>query len=132
MLMPPISRYMTRQPWTIAPQAPLSQALELMRAHEIRHLPVLNDGKLVGMLSERDIYKLERLKHLHNQFTVEDAMSGDVYTADPDETVDTVVETMAASKFGSVVVVDRSAVVQGVFTTVDGMQVLADVLRDVA
>ncbi len=132
MLMPPISRYMTRQPWTVSHDASLSQAMELMRQHHVRHLPVLNAGKLVGVLSERDVYKLERLRFLDGHFTVEDAMSCDVYTADLDEPVDAVVETMAVSKFGAVVVVDRELDVKGVFTTVDGMQVLADVLRNVA
>ncbi len=123
---------MTRQPWTVSHDASLSQAMELMRQHQVRHLPVLDAGKLVGVISERDIFKLERLRFLDGHFTVEDAMNRDVYTADLDEPVDTVVETMAASKFGAVVVIDRRTAVQGVFTTVDGMQVLADVLRSVA
>jgi acetoin utilization protein AcuB len=92
---------------------------------------VLKAGKLVGVLSERDVYKLERLRFLDGHFTVEDAMSSDVYTAQLDEPVDTVAETMAAGKFGAVVVIDRELDVKGVFTTVDGMQVLADVLRSV-
>jgi acetoin utilization protein AcuB len=123
---------MTRQPWTIAHDASLSQATTVMRDRQVRHLPVLEDGKLVGVISERDIFRLERLRFLHKHFTVEDAMTRDVYTATLDEPVDTVVETMAASKLGSVVVIDRGFGIQGVFTTVDGMQVLADVLRNVA
>jgi len=132
MLMPPISRYMSRQPWTIGWDAPLSQATALMQEHQIRHLPVLKDGKLVGVLSERDVFRLERLRYLSNHFTVEDAMSSDVYCAAVDDPVDAVVERMAANKLGSVVVVDRSSRIEGVFTTVDGMQVLAEVLRRVA
>jgi acetoin utilization protein AcuB len=129
MLMPPISRYMTRQPWTIRRDAPLSQAKDMMREHQIRHLPVLDAGKLVGIVSERDVYQLERFRHLGNHFTVEDAMSEDVYTADPNELVDRVVEAMSEHKYGSAVVMNRHTGVEGIFTTVDGMQVLADVLR---
>lgn len=132
MLMPPISRYMTRQPWTIARDAPLDHAKELMRAHEIRHLPVLDGGTLVGVVSERDIYRLERFRHLGNHFTVDDAMTDEVYTADVDQPVDEVVEAMAENKYGSAVVMNRRYHVEGIFTTVDGMQVLADILRRAA
>jgi acetoin utilization protein AcuB len=132
MLMPPISRYMTCQPWTIGHDAPLSRASEMMREHQIRHLPVMQAGKLVGVVSQRDVYRFERWKHLYNQFVVEDAMSDDVYTADVDQPVDEVVEEMAKEKYGSAVVMNRRYHVEGIFTTVDGMQVLADVLRRAA
>src|SRR4051812_19603913 len=44
----PISRYMTRQPWTIRMDATLAEARALMREHGIRHLPVLDAGRLRG------------------------------------------------------------------------------------
>lgn len=127
--MPSISRYMTRQPWTIAHDAPLPRALEMMHEHGIRHLPVMQDGKLVGVVSERDVF---RLGHLYNHFAVEDAMADDVYTADVDQPLDEVVEAMAEHKYGSAVVMNRRYHVEGIFTTVDGMQVLAEVLRRAA
>ena len=130
--MPPISRYMTRQPWTIRRDAPLSTAKEMMREHQIRHLPVLDGGNLVGMVSERDILQLERFQHLGDQFSVEDAMNEDVYTVDFNDAADAVVEAMAEHKYGSVVVRNRRNQIEGIFTTVDAMQVLAEVLRQVA
>lgn len=129
MLMPPISRYMTRQPWTIRRDVPLSKAKEMMRDHHIRHLPVLDGGNLVGVISERDILQVERFQHLGDQFVVEDAMTEDVYTVDFHEATDTVVEAMAEHKYGSVVVRNRGNQIEGIFTTVDAMQVLAELLR---
>lgn len=129
MLMPPISRYVTRQPWTIRRDAPLTQAKDLMTEHKIRHLPVLEGGKLVGIVSERDILQLERLRQLDDQFTVEDAMVEDVYAVDSEQPTDEVVEAMATNKYGAAVVCDRRGSIEGIFTTVDGMQVLAEVLR---
>jgi acetoin utilization protein AcuB len=129
MLMPAIARYMTRQPWTIGRDAKLSQARELMREHKIRHLPVLDGGKLVGILSERDAYLFDRLEDLDAAVTVDDAMTVDVFAARTDDAVDDIVEKMAEHKYGSVVVMNRRGVIDGIFTTVDGMQVLADVLR---
>jgi acetoin utilization protein AcuB len=129
MLMPTIARYMTCQPWTIRRDAKLSQAHELMREHQIRHLPVLEAGKLVGVVSERDVYLYERLVDLDTDVTVEDAMTVDVYAASCEDSLDAVVEKMAEHKYGSVIVMNRRGIVEGVFTTVDGMQVLADLLR---
>src|SRR4051794_420478 len=62
MLMPPISRYMTRQPWTIEPSATLTAAHLLMRRHAIRHLPVVDAGVLVGIVTERDLHLIETLR----------------------------------------------------------------------
>ena len=129
MLMPPISRYMTKQPWTIGRDAKLTEAHELMRQHAIRHLPVLEAGKLVGILSERDVYLFERFLHLDAAIAVEDAMTEDVYAVSCEESLDAVVAGMAERKLGSAVVTNRGGIIEGIFTTVDGMQVLADVLR---
>jgi acetoin utilization protein AcuB len=132
MLMPSISRYMTRQPWTIQRDAKISQAHELMREHHIRHLPVVDAGKLVGILSQRDVYLFNRLVALDSEDTVDDAMTGDVYGASCDDPVDAVVKTMAEHKYGSAVVLNPSGEVEGIFTTVDGMQVFAEVLQRAA
>ncbi len=127
--MPTISRYMTPQPWTIRSDVKLSQAHSIMREHGIRHLPVLDAGKLVGILSERDIYMLDRFPAFDADRTVEDAMTQDVYAVHCDDPVDGVVETMAKHKYGSAVVMNRRDVVEGIFTSVDAMQVFAEVLR---
>jgi len=129
MLIPPISRYMTLQPWTIRSDAKVSQARQLMREHQIRHLPVLEAGKLVGIVSERDLRLIETLLGDDPAVKVEEAMSQDVYTVAPNDPVDVIVETMSARKYGSAVVLDRRGGVEGIFTTVDALQVLADVLR---
>ncbi|HEY4175447.1 MAG TPA: CBS domain-containing protein [Kofleriaceae bacterium] len=129
MLMPTISRYMSRQPWTTSCDATLDAAKELMLGHGIRHLPVLEGGKLVGVVSHRDILRLERLRHLERHFNVGDAMTSEVYAVDVDRPVDEVAETMAEHKYGSAVVMNAKNEVLGVFTTTDAMQVLADVLR---
>ncbi len=132
MLMPPISRYMSRQPWTIGRDATMSQAHEVMRRHRVRHLPVLQGDALVGIVTERDLHLMETLPDANpDQTRVEDAMSADVYSVSPDEPVDVVVEAMAARKLGSVVVLDRRHAVVGIFTTVDALEVLAEVLQRV-
>jgi acetoin utilization protein AcuB len=130
MLMPPISRYMTRQPWTIRSDATLAQAHRLMREHRIRHVPVLEARKLVGIVSQRDLHLLETLPDCApEEVAVEEAMTQEVYTVSPEAPVDTVVEQMSKHKYGSVVVMNRRGGIEGIFTSVDALQLLADVLR---
>ena len=45
--------YMTTAPITIKSATPVLEALEIMKKHEIRHLPVADQGKLVGLVTER-------------------------------------------------------------------------------
>ena len=108
----------------------MSQAHELMRAHRIRHLPVLDGGKLVGIVSDRDLHLIETLPDSDpDEVTVDEAMTEDVYTVCLDDSVDAVAERMAARKYGCAIVVSPRGAVEGIFTTVDGMRVLADLLR---
>jgi acetoin utilization protein AcuB len=108
----------------------MSQAHELMRGHRIRHLPVLEDGKLVGIVSDRDLHLMETLPDSDpDEITVDEAMTEDVYAVGLDDPVDAVAERMAVRKYGCAIVVNRHGGVEGIFTTVDAMQLLADVLR---
>ena len=129
MLMPPISRYMTRQPWTIERTATLTAAHQLMRNHAIRHLPVMDAGKLVGIVSERDLHLIETFPDADpDEVTVDDAMTETVYVAAPTDEVSDVVDRMAADKLGSAVVMQGPRV-EGIFTSIDALQVLSQVLR---
>jgi acetoin utilization protein AcuB len=129
MLMPPIGRYMTRQLWTIERGESLSAAHQLMRTHVIRHLPVMDSGKLVGIVTERDLHLIETLPDADpDEVKVDEAMTDSVYVAAPGDAVADVVERMADQKIGSVVVMKEDRV-EGIFTSIDALQVLASVLR---
>ena len=119
-----IREFMTRNPVTIGDQMPLATAHRVMRENGVRHLPVLSSGKLVGVLSLRDLHFIETLPGVDPQeVLVSEAMSPDVYTATPSTPLDEIVSAMAENKYGSVVVVDRGRTV-GVFTTVDALRAL--------
>jgi acetoin utilization protein AcuB len=128
MLMPPINRYMTRQPWTLPSTASLLDALELMRTHAIRHLPIVDHGQLVGILSERDILRIERFVELRCT-RAREAMSESPFTARDEDAMDDVVRAMGAHRRGCVVVLGRDGGVDGIFTATDACRVLADVLE---
>ena len=50
-----VGRWMSKTVQTIAPDARIVDAVELMRIHRIRHLPVVESGRLVGIVSDRDV-----------------------------------------------------------------------------
>jgi acetoin utilization protein AcuB len=117
---------MTPTPHTIGSDQTLVRAHAMMREHQIRHLPVLRSGKLVGVLSQRDLYFVETLDGVDVKIdTVADAMTSDVYTVGPEEKVVDVVRAMVAHRYGSAVVVERTHVV-GIFTATDALAILAE------
>jgi len=127
--IPAIQKFMTTTPHSIGADQTLAQAHAVMREHRIRHLPVLVGGKLVGMVTDRDLRFIETLRDVDPaKVTVEDAMVTDVYSVDPETPVDEVVREMAQHKYGSVVVMQNQKVV-GIFTTVDVCTAFADMLH---
>ena len=124
-----IQMHMTPRPRVVSSSHTLAQARQIMRERDIRHLPVVEDGRLVGIVSQRDLYLLETLKGVDpDTETVGEAMRQDPFTVSPDAPLGEVASTMAERKYGSAVVVDRGAVV-GLFTTVDALRALADLLE---
>lgn len=123
-----IAQYMTEGAHSIGRDQTIAEAGRRMRAHRIRHLPVLEGGQLVGMLSERDIALVEALPGVDaEEVSVEEAMSPEPYTVLPATSLDEVVRTMAEKKFGSAVVAENGRVL-GVFTTIDALRVLGELL----
>jgi acetoin utilization protein AcuB len=120
--------YMTPAPVTIEPQRSLAEAHQLMRARRIRHIPVVRNGKMVGIVSQRDLMLIESLPDVNPaEVPVEDAMTSEVFTVTPTTPVAAVADRMADWKWGSAVVVDSGRVV-GVFTVTDACHALARTL----
>ena len=123
-----IGQVMTPAPHTIGSDQTLAQAHKVMREHDLRHLPVLRGGKLVGVLSQRDLYFLESIAVVDVDLDcVADAMTPDVFCAAPEDTVRDVARIMANRKYGCAVVV-QSGRLLGIFTATDALRELADAL----
>jgi acetoin utilization protein AcuB len=124
-----VDRYMTASPVVIASDRTLAEAHQEMRAHGVRHLPVVEDRRLVGIVSQRDLYLLETLRGVDvGCERVSEAMTPNPYTTAPGTPLDEVAREMADHKYGCAVVVEGGGVV-GVFTTVDALRALSAVLR---
>ena len=122
--------FMTPSPHSIGVNVSLREAKKAMRAHGIRHLPVLEHGELVGIVSERDVQMVEALVKGQSLAEVpcEQAMSQAVYTVSPSTPLQVCARHMAEHRLGSAVVMKNSKVV-GVFTTTDALSCLAQVIE---
>lgn len=126
-----VEQFMTSRPVCIEAGATVVEAYRLMQATACRHLPVVRDGKLVGLVSQRGLYRLEMLVNVDRiNDPVIDAM--DVpYVAEPDTPLLTVAEEMERRKAGACVVAQDGKVL-GIFTTNDALTALAAILSATA
>jgi acetoin utilization protein AcuB len=130
MIEPTVDQFMTKGPYTIGHDQTLAAAHRKMREHSIRHLPVLAAGKLVGIVSQRDLHFIETLNEVDpEEVQVSEAMSEGAYTIGPRATVRKVATEMAEQKYGCAVVMDKEHIV-GVFTTVDALKALSSLLDE--
>lgn len=123
-----IDRYMSSSVLTIDVDSPLREAHALMRSHDIRHLPVLAKGRLVGLVSQRDLHLIETLKDVDpDQVKVREAMSTEPFTVTPKARLREIAGAMAEGRYGAALVMEEGKVV-GIFTMVDACRALATLL----
>src|SRR6266536_1666412 len=100
-------RCMTPSPVVTSSRHTLADAHERMREHGIRHLPVVDGGRLFGVVSQRDLYMLETLRGIDAAAeTVGEAMTLEPYALPPDAPLEEVARTMADRKYGCAVVIE--------------------------
>ena len=129
--IPLIKSVMTAFPFAVRASASLSEAQKMMEEHNIRHLPVIQKGNLVGVLSEKDL-RSARDPHtgkLASDRTVADLYDGDALVVDLGERLDTVLEKMETRRTGSALVVKEGRLA-GIFTTMDVCRFLRRLLRE--
>lgn len=126
---PMIQKYMTTQPEVIEESATLMMAERMMKEKGIRHLPVVKEGALVGVISERDIKTaLSIIGATASSLKVAHVEHQHPYTVSPDTLLHEVVAEMAEKHYGCTLIVQHEKVV-GIFTTIDACKALADILE---
>jgi acetoin utilization protein AcuB len=127
--MPIVSDYMTPGPYLTSVEESLDRVLAFMGEHGVRHLPVLDGGQLVGVVSDRDVGLVQTvLDSEPAELSVGDAMTPDPYVVAPNDPLNHVARAMVERRIGSAVVVDRGKVI-GMFTASDGLQALIEALE---
>ncbi|HMN69978.1 MAG TPA: CBS domain-containing protein [Bdellovibrionales bacterium] len=126
--IPAISKYMTTVPHTIGAEQTLEKAEKMMSEFRVRHLPVLSGGKIVGILSDRDVRLVESFRDVDPQkVSVEEAYSPDPYITSPNASLADVCSEMAAHKYGCALVCDNNKLV-GIFTWIDALNAFNELL----
>jgi acetoin utilization protein AcuB len=127
--IPTIQKYMSTSPHSIGTDQSLAVAEKMMQQYKIRHLPVLDGGKLVGIISDRDIKFLESFKDVDPTVSkIKDVSVESVFTVEPDSKLDEVCDVMAEKKYGCAVVMSNHKLV-GIFTWVDALRAMSELLK---
>jgi acetoin utilization protein AcuB len=126
---PTIQKFMTTMPFSIEADRSIQKAEQLMSKQQIRHLPVMQNGKIIGLISDRDIKLASGIEGVDPAtLPVIDACHENPYSVEPDMLLSQVAATMAEKHYGSAIVVQNGKLV-GIFTTVDACRALSDILN---
>jgi CBS domain-containing protein len=119
---------------TVSPATPISQAHQMMKEKKIRRLPVLENDRLVGIITIGDVREASpsdattlsiwELNYLWAQLTVEKIMTRKVLTITPDDSVIAAAQTMLDHKVSGLPVVDTAGKLVGIITESDIFRML--------
>lgn len=128
--IPTVQRFMTCDPHSVDEETLLSEAQNIMKDQDVRHLPVMKGKDVCGILSDRDIkYALGLLNADPKNIHVKDICHRNLYMTTPHTPIDQVTTEMAEHHYGCTVVVDNNNLV-GIFTTVDACSALSEIVRE--
>ncbi len=132
-----VSEWMTPAPLTVAPSVPIPRVQELMIYRRIRHLPVMEDGRLVGIITDRDVRTVQpspattlavrEMHYLLERLTARAVMTRPVITVGPREPLAEAVRLMLENRIGGLPVMDGERLV-GILTEVDLLRAFSSTL----
>ncbi len=126
-----VEEFTTPDPVTVAEATPIEELRALMAEHGVRHLPVLRDGEVVGVISERDVRLVQGLS-LDEQLQIraQDLMADDLFVVHASTLLDEVAMEMVSRRVGSAIVRDEDGDFLGIFTLTDALNALVEVVRN--
>ena len=129
-----VGKRMTRNPRTVSPDDPLSFAAGILREHRFHHLPVVEGGRLVGILSDTDLRNAsyaampaEGEGEPAGDRPVREAMRTEVWSVTPDDSVEDALLILTREKFGALPVLSGDRLV-GIITRADLLNAFVDLL----
>ena len=133
-----VENRMTANPITINSTTTIADASEIMRNNKFRRLPVVEGGKLVGIVTDRDLRAVSaspatslsifELNYLLAKMKVKDIMQKKVITITPQAAVEEAAILMYNHRIGGLVVVDEEGAVAGVITETDIFKSFVDIM----
>lgn len=128
--IPAVGAVMTSFPYFVEADETVLAIEKMMDANDIRHLPVQQDGKLVGVVSERDLHhRIARSASVEakQQLKARDVMVADPYIVGFSTPLNEVVGAMAQRRIGSAIVVRRGKLA-GILSVIDVCRIFAEYL----
>jgi acetoin utilization protein AcuB len=132
-----VGERMSRPVISVTPDMPINDVLAMFRKEHIRRAPVIKDGKLVGIVSERDLLNASpssvttlsvwELNYLISKVTVKNVMAKKVVTVEQDTPIEEAARIMADKKIGGVPVVSGTNVV-GIITETDLFKIFLELM----
>ncbi len=134
-----ISEAMTTEPFVLAASASLRQAVRVMSEADIRHVPIVEDETLVGLISDRDLRSLmptfldrleqpEQAERMLSQ-PVSNVMSADVISLYPEDDLADAIDLLIDQQIGAIPIVEPgSKKLVGMLSYVDALRAARDVL----
>lgn len=129
---------MTRKVFTVEPQDMIDRVFFLIHYEKVRHLPVVEKGKVVGIVSDRDLYKALGPKSNSNSIAAEGTtelhvlpkkvthiMHRGVITVHTDTYASKAASLMAENRIGALPVVDKNNKLIGILSSTDILNVFA-------
>jgi acetoin utilization protein AcuB len=126
--IPPIKAVMTAFPHSVEGSQTIAAASSMMAAHNIRHLPVTEGSKPIGVVTDRDIQNARQLRPGSHELRIKDVCVGEIYVVGLTEPLDRVLMHMAENHIESTLVVKDGKLV-GIFTTTDVCRSFSLLLR---
>ena len=121
-----VKNWIKREPVTIQRTARLQDALELMKKHSIRHLPVVDDGQLIGFITESDIRQFF-FPSMVEDIPVHQVMVLNPITINANASIEMAARLIHDYKIGGLPVLDKKKLV-GVITASDLLSAFIDVM----
>lgn len=126
----PVEEFTTPDPITATEDMTIDDLSRLMQKHGIRHLPVVRNGAVVGVISDRDVRLVAGLTVPEKlQVQAADIMAADPLTVSAAAPLDEVALAMSEKKVGSVIVKDEDDQFLGIFTVTDALNALIEIVR---
>jgi len=119
MMNEKISTIMITDVITVGPEDNLEHAKQLLEEHEVEHLPVVDDNKLIGILSYYDLWELNKDFKEYSKVKVKEIMTRKVVHLEPDDKIGTATEVLLHNLFQAIPVTDADKNLVGIVTNLD-------------
>ena len=128
-----VEELMTRDVVTLKADAALIDVDDLLKQNHIRHVPVVEGGKLVGLVSHRDLIRAlarQASGKASQPVTVKDVMARDVETTTPQSSALEVIDRLLDKRYGCLPVVDGQGALVGIITESDLLRLARRLLKE--